>query len=127
MATLQTAAQEQSRRRVPEAARTAFDIEFGRQKLKTWVFVILWGIFGNFGGHLIYMWIKKGEFPVPAFFVVGYLMCWAQILGKNASQSATFMGVLTVGVLIHGIYLLASGELRQINDRIASKVASQVR
>ena len=127
MATLQTAAQELSRRRVPEAARTAFDIEFRRQRLKTWIFVILWAVFGNLGGHLIYMWVKKGEFPVPGFFVFGYLMCWLKILGGNESQSAVAMGILTVGVVIHGIYLLASDELRQINDEIASRVASQVR
>lgn len=127
MSTLETAAQEQFRRRIPEAAWTAFDIEFGRQKIKTWFFVLLLGILGNLGGHLIYMWIKKGEFPVPGAVVVGYLMCWSKILGKNESQSATAMAVLTVGVLIHGIYLLASGALRRINDEIAGKVASQVR
>lgn len=126
MATLETAVQEQCRRRVPQAAWTAFDIEFRRQKLKTWIFVLLWGILGNFGGHLIYMWIKKGEFPVPGPVIVGYLMCWSRILGGNESRSSTAMAVLTVGVLIHGIYLLASGDLRQINDGIASKVASQV-
>lgn len=126
MATLETAVQEQCRRRVPQRAWTAFDIEFRRQKLKTWIFVLLWGILGNFGGHLIYMWIKKGEFPVPGAVIVGYLMCWSRILGGNESQSSTAMAVLTIGVLIHGIYLLASGDLRQINDGIASKVASQV-
>ena len=127
MATLQTAAQEQSRRRVPQVAQTAFDIEFGRQKLKTWIFVILWLVLGNFGGHVIYMWIKKGEFPIPPFFVLGYLFCWTKILGGSDSQSATFTGILTIGVLIHGIYLLASAELREVNDDIASRVANQVR
>jgi len=127
MAALQTAAQEQFRRRVPEEARTAFDIEFNRQKLKTWVFVVLWGILGNLGGHLIYMWIKRQEFPVPGVIVFGYIMCWLRILSGNESQSAVALAVLTVGVLIHGVYLIGSGALREINDEIASKVASQVR
>ena len=124
---LETAAQEQCRRRIPEAAWTAFDIEFSRLKIKTWIFVVLWGFLGNFGGHLIYMWIKKGEFPVSGAVVFGYVMCWSKILGNNESQSATATAVLTVGVLIHGIYFLASGALRRINDEIAAKVASQVR
>lgn len=53
MSMLETAAQEQCRRRIPEAAWTAFDIEFSRLKIKTWIFVVLWGFLGNFGGHLI--------------------------------------------------------------------------
>ncbi|MDF1747114.1 MAG: hypothetical protein P1V19_25705 [Gimesia sp.] len=126
MTTLQTCAQIHARSSLSKNKRMGFDVEFGRKKVKTWIFCLLWLLLGNFGAHIFYMWFKDPaeNYEGAGFFVPAYLLCWIKILGRNESQSEVASVVLFIGVLIHGVVVLASGMLREMNDRIAREVAS---
>ena len=124
MASMQTAQQVATRNQLSNDDRSAFDVEFSRQKLKTWAFVALWILLGNFGAHLIYARIKDPNEEVMGggLMLWVYLGCWARYLGGHAPS----MMILTGIVLVHGGIMLASGMLRDINDRVASRVAHSV-
>ncbi|MEZ5941376.1 MAG: hypothetical protein R3C18_08300 [Planctomycetaceae bacterium] len=129
MVALQSANQVNARNNLSEPRRMVFDVEFAQRQIKTWVFCLLWLLLGQFGAHIIYMWIKdaKQEWQGAGFFIPAYLVMWGKILGGNADQAGVAHAILLVGVLIHGVFVLATGMLREMNDQIARDVASKVR
>lgn len=111
--------------------RSAFDIEFGRLRIRSWIFILLWLTVGNFGAHYLYLRFKREYDELSHFsglYVVGFLWLGVflyAIQGGGQHAALTFL-LLYAFVFCHGLVMLATGHIRRSNDEIASRIAFQL-
>ncbi len=125
---LQTAEQVNTRSGLRDSLRPAFDVEFHRRRISTPVFVTLWLVFGFFGAHLLYFWLKDPDsnWDGASIIIPGYVVCWGGMLSNNASRADFTYGFTLIAVTLSGLIMTFGGILRSRNDRIASRIATEL-
>jgi hypothetical protein len=120
----------------------AFDLEFRRASIKSWLFVVLWLFVGNFGIHYLYLRFKRKRSSLAGFsgyedkltafhgiYALGFF--WAgsilYTLGGAPLHAALCFLLLYATNMILGFALLATGHVTQSNDYIADRIAARIR
>jgi drug/metabolite transporter superfamily protein YnfA len=125
---LQTAKQISIREALSRPLRLAFDVEFARKRISTWIYFLLSAVLGLFGAHFFYLWLKdpdeNWEHVGPVLFA--YLFGWSKILSNNQTVADSAGVVVSMVVFCHTLWVIFSGQLRNYNDRIAQNVAREL-
>ncbi|MFM8485978.1 MAG: hypothetical protein ACKOCH_06555 [Bacteroidota bacterium] len=102
-----------------------FDVEFSAKRISTPVYTLLWLFLGSFGAHAAYSWMKTGKPPAIFGYVLGLI--WARVLSSSPKTAEQAEIVLFIAVIIHGIFIFASGTLKEMNNGIAKSVAATIK